>query len=414
MRTILMAALAAALVAPGVRADTVSMPDKIELSGKKVEILEIRENEVLVRVAYGEIAIPRSRIIGMEVNFRERLARLKEDGRDTPRALFALGKVCSRLGMTKEAARAYHQAVARDDVPEDLLLPMAGELERYEAWGAAHKCYQAYLKAHPDDAAAQAKARAAATRAAKEPPQAESPTKGQVKIAITEVPATQQRPAMQPPPPEQQPKQPPEQQPKQPPEQQPKQPPEQQPKQPPEQQPQGPKVDEGLEADAGWSTEAWGSTVEISVGAPQGTNDTMLRAFLAGAEKDKINLMIEEDFDLTGKKAMTLEVYNFTKKHLNLAVAFINLPGWKFYESLPVTVLPTGDNPKRVSFDLTTSRFKCAETKWRHKSRLKNPATIKKIYLLIYTDQTGEWVYFNNIRFEPAKAAAQAPDALNP
>jgi len=393
MRKFLALAASAALLAAPVLADTVAMPDKMELSGKKIEILEIREDKVLVRIAYGDILIDRARVTAMKVDFPERLASLREQGADTPRALFGLGRVCGQLSMPKEAATAYREAFARKDVPEDLLLPLAGELERCEDWAAAHQCYAAYLKFRPDNADAAAKARAAASKAAQAAPAPETPPVGDVKIDST-LPITTPgprpaRPAL----PAEAPKEQPGEQPKE-------------ADQPGPAAEQPAKDQEGLEARAGWSTEAWGSSVEINVGPPQGTTDKMVRVFLAGAEQDKACVLLEEDLDLTDKKSLNFDVYNFAKQAITLGVAFTTTPGWKFYESMPIMVMPTGNNPKAVSLDLTSDRFKSAETQWRHRTPIQNKNRVVKFYFLLYTKQTGSWVFFNNIRYEPAGGAA--------
>ena len=386
------------------RSDTVSMPEKIELSGKKVQILEIRDGTVLVRVVYGDILLQRARITAMKVNFPERLATLKESGEDTPRALYDLGRVCSRLEMPKEAATAYREALDRKGVPDDLLLPLATELERCDDWAGAQKCYGAYLKLHPDSAEAAAKARAAASKAADAVPIAEPPAAGDVKIEITSVPrATTPRPAVA------RPVAPVE------PGQEPAAPgPEAPAPEAPGPQPAAPQVQEGLEAEAGWATEAWGSSVEVSVAAQPGSTDKLVRVFLAGAEQDKACVMLEKDLDLSDKKELVFDVYNFGKQSVSLAVAFTTAPGWKFYESSPTVVMPTGDAPKTITLDLTNNRYKCAETQWRHKSVIENRKRVCKIFFLLYTRQTNAWLFFNNIRFvaeEPAPAAPAAPAA---
>ena len=399
-----MRALCALLVsglASAALADSVALPEKIELSGKRIEILEIRDDEVVVRVPYGDIVIPRSRVVEMKVDFKERLARLMEEGHDTVRALYNLGRVCAQLDMKKEAAQAFLEAVQREEIPEDLILPLATELENCEQWAAAGKCYAAYLKLHPDDQKVKARAEAAAVKAATSPPEAKLPAPGDVEISASQTPRVAALPA---------PQQPTQQRPTQ-------QPPAQQPpaQKPPEQKPPAPGVQEGLEADPGWSSEAWGSSVDVNVGAAENTNDKLLRVFLAGAEQDKANVMLEQNLDLSDKKELTLDVYNMGKRSITLAVAFTTLPGWKFYESVPRTVLPTTPDPngtatpKRLVFDLTTNKFKCAETNWRYKSPIQNKSRVGKMYLLIYTRDRGFWVFFNNIRFTQAEPAQPAP-----
>jgi len=417
MRIAILAAGAALLLVAAAHADTVLMPEKFELSGRKIEILDIRDDDVLVRVAYGEITIPRSRIVEMKIDFDERLARLKEEGGDTARALFALGRACAQLKMNGEAAAAYREAFDRENVPDDILLPMAAELEKIDAWSGAHKCYAAYLKLHPDDEAAAAKARAAAAKAAAEVPAIKAPGAGDVAIQLSQAPRAMVRQptetvvAVQP----VQPVAPVGQEPLAP------VPPEQQPvaqqpaaQQPPEQQPAGPQAQEGLEGDPGWATEAWGSSVEVSIGPPQGTTDKMVRVFLAGAEQDKACVMLEQDVNLTTKKALHFDVYNFAKQSVTIAVAFTTSPGWKFYESVPNAILPTGDKPKKITIDLTDDRFKCAETNWRHRSPIQNRDRVVKTYILIYTKQTGAWLYFNNVVFEAAEGAPAGPAPAGP
>ncbi len=397
-----LAALAVALAAAAALGDTVGLLDKMELAGKKIEILEIRENDILVRVAYGDMVVARSRVTAMKVDFPERLASLKEQGGDTPRALFNLGRVCAQLDMPKDAATAYREAFARKDVPEDLLLPLAAELERCEDWAAANLCYAAYLKLHPDHADAAAKARAAASKAAQAVPTAEAPVVADVKIDSTLPPTAPGARPVRPAQPEETPVTQPGEQPVQ-------------PEDPA--QPAGPpaaKEQEGLESRAGWATEAWGSSVEINVGPPQGTTDKMVRVFLAGAEQDKACVMLEEDFDLTNKTTLTFDVLNFAKQTITLGVAFTTSPGWKFYESMPVMVMPTGNTPKAVTIDLAGDRFKSAETQWRHKTTIQNKHRVVKFYFLLYTKQTNAWVFFNNIRLEPADAPGAPVPAAGP
>ena len=167
MRTFLAAAFLTVLCLGMARGDTVTLPDKVQLTGKKIEILEIREDEVLVRVAYGDIVVPRARILSMKVDYIARLARMKEEGMDTPRALFNLAAVCKKLDMVEEARAACTEALQRGSVPEDILLPMAAEFEQAEQWDKARKCYKAYLELRPDAADVQAKAKAATAKAAK-------------------------------------------------------------------------------------------------------------------------------------------------------------------------------------------------------------------------------------------------------
>jgi tetratricopeptide (TPR) repeat protein len=400
MRSALVPMLLAALLAVPATApaDTVTLPDKMELSGKKVEILEIRDKDILVRVAYGDLVVARTRVLAMKVDFPERLASLKEQGADTPRALYNLGRVCSQLEMPKEAATAYREAFARKDVPDDLFLPLGAELERCEDWAAAHQCYAAYLKLHPDSADAAAKARATAAKAAQAAPVPETPPPSDVKIDSTLPATTSGTRPVRPANPAEMPKEaPPAEAPKD-------------PDQPAEQ----PKEQEGLEARAGWTTEAWGSSVEINVGPPQGTTDKMVRVFLAGAEQDKACVMLEEDFDLTNKKTLSFDVYNFAKNSITVGVAFTTNPGWKFYEGSPAMVMPTGNNPKPVTVDLTSEKFKSAETQWRHKTPIQNKNRVVKFYFLLYTKQTNAWVFFNNVRFEPADGAAAAAEPPAP
>lgn len=394
-------AFLAAGLATAALADSVALPEKIELSGKKIEILEIGDDQVVVRVPYGDIVVPRERVVAMKVDFKERLARLMEEGHDTVRALYNLGRVCAQLDMKKEATQAFLEAVQRGQSPEDLILPLATELEKCEQWAAAGKCYAAYLKLHPDDPKVKARAEAAAVKAATSPPQAKLPAPGDVEIALSEAPKVAVGTA---------PQQPIQQQPAQ------QQPAQQQPaqQQPAQQQPPAPGVQEGLEADPGWSSEAWGSSVDVNVGAPENSNDKLLRVFLAGAEQDKANVVLEQNLDLSDKKEITFEVYNLGKQAVTVAVAFTTVPGWKFYESVPKTVLPTGETPKSVTVDLTSAKFKCAETNWRYKSPIQNRNRVGKMYLLIYTRQTGSWVFFNSIRFTQAEPAQPAPAAPAP
>jgi hypothetical protein len=73
------------------------------------------------------------------------------------------------------------------------------------------------------------------------------------------------------------------------------------------------------------------------------------------------------------------------------------MPGWKFYESADRSVRPQKWVPVKIKLD--EKRFKCAESKWRNTSELKNRDSVKQIILLIYNTSKKGVVYFDNIRF---------------
>ena len=114
------------------------------------------------------------------------------------------------------------------------------------------------------------------------------------------------------------------------------------------------------------------------------------------SDKCAVQRAIPLPWPFESRDQMVLDVYNENKSGVNLAMAFFTNHGRGFYESTG-KYIKKGAN-KDVTYDLRSTKFKCAATGWNYGSPLKNPEAVNSVVLMIYPRSSGI-VTFDNIRF---------------
>jgi len=359
--------------------DLIRFKDDIELGGDDVQVLSWTDDHVKVKVVYGTVTLNANRIAAIKIDFKKRIESLKADGKDTARNLFDLGALCDRNHMAKEAAQAYTMALRKEKVPPDLLRRLATIFEERQMWPEAKAAYDRALLTNPADEYLQKKAAFCEEMAGdappldiklgKEPHETES-----VKVAENPEPATPPENPVQP-----------------------------EPNVEPKPQPQ-PKQLEGYEANTRWGVEQWGNAATCEVVVQEGGGDNrILSVAWTQKDKDKVAIRLNTDLDLTDKTKVTFDVCNMAQKPVSIGVAFNTLPGYQFFESIALNA-PAGKWVP-MEIDLTSQRFKCAATNWRHKAAIANKDNVKDIFILIYNRDAQGVVYLDNFRFHTAQAA---------
>lgn len=104
---------------------------------------------------------------------------------------------------------------------------------------------------------------------------------------------------------------------------------------------------------------------------------------------------IDKDMDLSGAKAVTLDLYNATSGG-KVAIAVCTGDSWKWQESPMVDVGP-GWN-KGLTFDLTSSNWKSADTGWAYVAKPVDLDKVKRFVVLFWEGQEKAGaVYIDNI-----------------
>ncbi|MFC1672158.1 hypothetical protein ACFL01_03380, partial [Planctomycetota bacterium] len=157
------------------------------------------------------------------------------------------------------------------------------------------------------------------------------------------------------------------------------------------------KVEEGME-DGGWRVEPWGNAGEIFY-VTLGKEDRMLKVELLKGPKDKLAVkkkLLTEQSDLTKNPICTFDAYNNSAAPLNIAIALVTSPGWRFFESKQIS-LPPRQWKQAVTIDLSAKDFKSEESNWTYTTEIKNlKSTIQVLFLIYHGDKKGT-IFFNNM-----------------
>jgi hypothetical protein len=145
-----------------------------------------------------------------------------------------------------------------------------------------------------------------------------------------------------------------------------------------------------------WSVKPWANPAGLSVA------DGQLAVDLEPGRNDKSAVGYPLKADMSSRKKFVLDVNNETGKRVVVALAFMTGDASTYFETEGRSAAP-GVN-KDLTFDLESSRFKCAAASWQHNSRLANPDSVKGLCILIYGEGKGR-VLLDNIR----EVAAEGP-----
>ena len=358
---------AAMLAAAGLcRADLIIFNDKLELGGPHVEVLSRSNDQLKVKVRWGTVTIDAKRVASIRIDFKERVAKMTEEGRDTCKALMELAELCEQSQMPDEAGQAYALALRKQNAPEEVLRRLAQVFEDRKMWPEAKNAYDRLLATNPADEHLQKKANLCAGMAKDAPA---------IKID-TEDPNTKPQPVVEEPDPAEEPVKP--------------------------VQPKAEaKGEDGFESNNQWRVEQWGNDATCEVVEQEG-NKILSIVWAEKEKKDKVALRLTLDMDLTDKGKVTFDIYNDSEKPEGLCVAFNTLPGYQFFESSAFNA------PVRkwesMSLNLQGKNFKCATTNWRYTAEIANRDNVKDIFLLIYNREVNGKMFIDNIRFHAAEA----------
>ncbi len=153
---------------------------------------------------------------------------------------------------------------------------------------------------------------------------------------------------------------------------------------------------EGLEAGK-WRVEPWGNKGTVS---SIRMNDDLLLSLRITDSSKKDKFAVKRDMKANerpaGTNRLSIDVYNAMKEPVRMAVAFVTMPGWKYFESTPMDVPPRRWVRKTVN--MKSGKFKSAETEWKFSASIANPDTVRQLIILFYTKQTGS-IFVNNVQF---------------
>jgi hypothetical protein len=162
--------------------------------------------------------------------------------------------------------------------------------------------------------------------------------------------------------------------------------------------------------DGGWRVEPWGNTGEIFYVTVGKEGDRLLKIDMLKGPKDKLAVrkkLLTEESDLTKRPLLIFDAYNNTDAPLNMAIAVVTSPGWKFYESKQIA-LPPRQWRQGLTVDLSAKDFKSEETNWNYTSPVQNlkstiqilylKSTIQILFLIYHGDKAGS-IFFNNVDF---------------
>jgi len=161
-------------------------------------------------------------------------------------------------------------------------------------------------------------------------------------------------------------------------------------------------AEEWLPIGEGQITESTWSDVDVATARlTPGANRKFEMSFPMRKGKTAFERLFEEPIDLSAHHGLLVDINNRSSALVRVAIAFVTMPGWQYYETAPAFIKP-GLN-KDVVFYLFGDEFKSAETEWEYQSSLKGADAVKKIIFLNYAIKPGR-LTFDNLRFSRVQA----------
>jgi len=147
----------------------------------------------------------------------------------------------------------------------------------------------------------------------------------------------------------------------------------------------------------GQITESTWSDVDVATAQlTEGDNRKFEISFPMRKGKTAFERLFEEPMDLSGHHGLLVDINNRSTALVRVAVAFVTMPGWQYFETAPAFIKP-GLN-KDVLFYLFGDEFKSSVTEWEYGASLKGADSVKKIVFLNYAIKPGK-LTFDNLRF---------------
>jgi uncharacterized protein YegL len=158
----------------------------------------------------------------------------------------------------------------------------------------------------------------------------------------------------------------------------------------------------------------WQAIGEDQITETTWTDVDVAKARITGGENRKLELSYpvkkgktaferssDEPVDISGYHGLLVDIDNKSSALVRVAVAFVTMPDWQYFESQPAFIKP-GLN-RNVLFYLFLKEFKNEGTQWEYRSGIKNPDSVRKIVFLTYAIKPGT-LTFDNVRFSRVKA----------
>lgn len=320
--------------------------------------------------ATGYILLDKTRVLGIEYDYEQRLSKLKDDDW---MGHYKLGVFCYQNGMTGKAISELSAIAGKKGIPNDVYLYLARAFISHKRYSEARENLKIYLKKVPADAEAEkllqnisGKKDALPTTAASEPdtapvpdgPETIQPDNGKREPAAETVgtdPATQSAAE------------------------------------------DANDILEGLEAEAGWKY-AWGNKLNADVFKLQDSRNTLLRIKFEGGSEDKATVRKALEMDFRDKKFFKFDAYNPTTTPFSVCFAVVTCPGWVYHESRQMILKPDWNLNNVI--DLSASAFKTKKSAWKYTSPITNMHDVRQIFFVVYNGKKDGTLFMDYIRTE--------------
>jgi hypothetical protein len=456
-RTILLVSALVAFGLPALFADRIVFVDGMELEGT---VLQQGEIDVTVRVEPGKIRLLKSRIDRIELDIDARLQEMpKKEGASNTKDYLALAKLCEEYNHEEGLMKCLESVKENEDLPLEKLLQLAGLYEKRNMKEQYKNVLYRYMELNPGrkdirdrlDALEAETRRAEEEKGKKEEEEArklaeeqeqvrkEQDAKEQVEMAERrealmeyfkdrelkpDMIAKKEKEELE------APNEVPEEAPKETPEKKAEEPEkivkteteakettgtkvadEGKEKKPEAEPKEGqPGANEGLEADKEWGVQNWGNPAKLEITDQGGeAKNLLLQLTFTPGDKDKSAIGLNYPNDLSTTQEIQFDAFNGSQAPVSIAIAIQTMPGWVYYESYATTIKPDKWALKK-SIKVNSSKFKCAESNWEHKSEVKNLKNTVKIYFLVYQKAAGH-IFLDNVKFVAAEAGEKAEGA---
>jgi hypothetical protein len=154
----------------------------------------------------------------------------------------------------------------------------------------------------------------------------------------------------------------------------------------------------GDDGQPAWQPENWANpTTAALTPLPEGGN--ALKISFKGGDKMKAAAGKNVDLNLTGAKAIVLDLHSSMPHGFNVSLLFSTRPNWEGFESRPIFVRPGWNRNLRFPLDLDD--FKSAKTEWKSYDTPFQPrATVGRIAFLLYNLTEAGEVQVDSLRVE--------------
>ncbi|MFP4029123.1 MAG: hypothetical protein ACLFWL_15130 [Candidatus Brocadiia bacterium] len=142
-----------------------------------------------------------------------------------------------------------------------------------------------------------------------------------------------------------------------------------------------------------WQQEEWANPVSMAIERIGEENEKWVFANFKNGPKNKWVISLKQRCDINKYDKFSVDF--LPGETVKVALGIWTLPGYKLYESRQKMV--RGDQKTTITYDLQAAKYKCKESKWRHRSKIKNSETVTRMSLFFYSRPKTP-IRFRNIR----------------